>query len=231
MTRGCRTGISRRESLRRAGLLTLGASAPFSFVACAEQAPAAWATANLDPIDAPGYGTDPNLIHPAPVPWPTTLTEHQLNTVAALADLLIPQEGVLPSATEAGVVEVLDEWLSAPYPDQQTHRAIVLSGLDWCDRESERRFSESFVHATASNQAAILDDIADPAGPPELEGPRQFFAGLRQLVTGAYYTSPEGVAELEYQGNVAIAGDYPGPSEEAMAHLAEQLERLGLDLC
>ena len=35
--------------------------------------------------------------------------------------------------------------------------------------------------------------------------------------------------ELGYQGNVAIAGDYPGPTEAAMAHLNEQLEKLGLE--
>ena len=75
----------------------------------------------------------------------------------------------------------------------------------------------------------MLDELEEPSGSPDLEGPRQFFQGFRTLVTGAYYTSPEGVRELGYQGNTPIAGDYPGPSEEAMAHLNEQLEKLGLD--
>ena len=79
---------------------------------------------------------------------------------------------------------------------------------------------------------AIIDDIAYPDRPAsqDLEGPRQFFAGLRQLAAGAYYTSPEGVRELGYMGNVPIAGDYPGPSDEAMDHLEEQLAVLGLSL-
>ncbi len=224
------TGISRRESLRRAGLLSLGAGVPFSFAACSEQAPAAWVMATPDPIDAPGYGTDPNLIHPEPAPWPKTLTDPQLETLSALADLLIPKEGDLPSATEVGVVDVLDEWVSAPYPDQQRHRAVLLSGLDWCDRESQRRCARPFAEAGSRDQIAIIDHLSDPAALPELAGPQQFFQGLRQLVVGAYYTSPEGVRELGYQGNVAISGDYPGPSEAAMTHLIEQIDKLGLEL-
>lgn len=229
MTRRENNGISRRESLRRAGLLALGTGVPFSFVACAEQGPAGWQTLSLDPIEAAGYGTDPDLVHPAPAPWPTTLTEPQLDTVAALADILIPAEGALPAASEVGVVEVLDEWVSAPYPDQQLHRTMLLSGLDWCDREAERRFGNRFAAASAAEQVTIVELLDADDGDPALAGPRQFFAGLRQLVTGAYYTSPEGVEELGYQGNVAIAGDYPGPTEAAMAHLNEQLEKLGLE--
>ena len=228
--RRARPGISRRESLRRAGLLSLSAGLPFSFAACAEQTPAAWTLASLEPISAPGYGTDPNLLHPDPAPWPKTLTGDQLETVAALADLLIPQDGDLPAATDVGVVEVLDEWVSAPYPEQQSHRALLLSGLDWCDREAERRFQSPFVRATTADQLAIIDDLAAADGPAGLEGPRQFFAGLRALVTGAYYTSPEGSAQLGYAGNTPISGDYPGPSAEAMAHLKVQLDALGLEL-
>jgi hypothetical protein len=224
--------ISRREAFRRAGLLTMGAGMPFSFVACAEQTPAAWTMQVPDTITAAGYGTDPDLVHPAPAPWPRTLTDQQLNTLSALVDILIPAQADLPSATEVGVVEVIDEWVSAPYPAQRQHRSLLLSGLDWCDRESARRFGTDFLDADAVNRLAIIDDIAYPDRPAsqDLEGPRQFFAGLRQLAAGAYYTSPEGVRELGYMGNVPIAGDYPGPSDEAMDHLEEQLAVLGLSL-
>lgn len=212
----------------------LGAGLPFSFVACAESEPviAPWSLQDLVPVKASGYGTDPDLIHPAPVPWPRTLSDHQIDTLSALVDILIPAEDDLPAASEVGVVEVIDEWISAPYPTQQQHRALLLSGLDWCDREADRRSGSDFLSAQPEARRSIIKDIAYPdrPGSPELVGPRQFFSGLRTLTAGAYYTSPEGVAELGYQGNVPIAGDYPGPSEDAMAHLEAQLEKLGLAL-
>ena len=76
----------------------------------------------------------------------------------------------------------------------------------------------------------MVEEMAEPDGAPELEGPRQFFAALRTLVVGAYYTSPEGVQELGYLGNRPISGDWPGPSAEAMTHLQDQLDKLGLAL-
>ena len=221
-------GISRRESFRRAGLIGLGSGLPFSFVAAAESAP--WSMQRPAPVDASGYGTDPDLVHPAAVPWPRTLTERQTGTLSLLVDILIPEEGDLPSASKVGTVEVIDEWISAPYPTQQQHRALLLSGLDWCDRESVRRTGARFAASTPEERERIVAQLAGTSGPAELEGPRRFFSILRSLTAGAYYTSPEGVRELGYVGNVPIAGDYPGPSEEAMAHLKSQLDKLGLSL-
>jgi len=54
---------------------------------------------------------------------------------------------------------------------------------------------------------------------PEFEHAVQFFSRLRRLVFGGYFTSPEGVEDIGYIGNVPIAGDYPGPTDEAMEHL------------
>jgi len=227
-----RPGISRRESLRRAGLMGLGAGLPFSFTACAEESPSPWTTHPLEPVHASGYGTDPDLLHPAPAPWPNTLTEPQLDTLSVLVDILIPAEGDLPAASAVGVVQVIDEWISAPYPTQQQDRTLLLSGFDWCDREAQRRFNSDFRALYAADCLAIIDDIAHSGHPGDqaLEGPRGFFGRLRQLTAGAYYTSPEGVRELGYVGNVPIPGDWPGPTEEALAHLEAALERLGLSL-
>jgi hypothetical protein len=54
------------------------------------------------------------------------------------------------------------------------------------------------------------------------------FDGLRRLVMTAYFSSPEGTTDIGYQGNIAIAGDYPGPTPEAMEHLDAVLQELGL---
>jgi len=204
----------------------------FGFVAASEQAAAAWQPAQLKPVTSPGYGQDPNLLHPAPTPWPLTLSVPELALLSVLSDILIPAEGKAPSASAAGIPEVLDEWVSAPYPSQQNHRVLIVSGLDWCDREAVRRFARPFVSAGINDQVAIVDDIAFPerVNRPDLDQPIVFFDLLRRLVTGMYYSSIEGSLELGYLGNVPIHSDYPGPSTEAMAHLKEQLTILGLNL-
>ncbi len=47
-------------------------------------------------------------------------------------------------------------------------------------------------------------------------------------MTIAYFASPEGTKDLGYIGNIPIAGDYPGPTPEAIAHLDTILDELGL---
>lgn len=79
---------------------------------------------------APGYGKDPALLEPAPGPWPRLLTNRQKAWLARQLDTLLPRSDELPSAIEAGLGEFFDEWLSAPYPDQQADRALILPLAD-----------------------------------------------------------------------------------------------------
>ena len=84
-----------------------------------------------------GYGTDPDLLktyHPGEV-WPLTLSRAQRQLAAVLSDLIIPADEHYPSATSVGVVDFIDEWVSAPYPEQARDRPIVLGGLRWLDEE------------------------------------------------------------------------------------------------
>lgn len=81
-------------------------------------------------VPAPGYGKDPALLEPAPGPWPRLLTDRQKTWLARRLDTLLPRSGELPSASEAGLGEFFDEWLSAPYPDQQADRALILTLAD-----------------------------------------------------------------------------------------------------
>ncbi len=223
--------LSRREALRRAALLSGVGSLPFSFAAATESVAAPFPAEPLAPINAPGYGTDPDLLHPRPVPWPNTLSESERALASTLADILLPREGDSPAATEIGAVDVLDEWLSAPYPVQQTDRDTVLQGFRWLDAEAARRFGSGFVALKAPQQLTIIDDIAFPERDQrqDLAAPRRFFDRLRLLMTGIYYSSPAGWRELGYEGNVPIAGNYPGPDQTARAHLETILKELGLD--
>lgn len=222
--------LNRREALRRTAYLTMAAGLPLGFTAATGMPGAAWAEVAAAPVSGPGYGTDPDLIHPS-VPWPNTLTDTQRHLLALLADHLLPEEGGSPAASAVGVVDVVDEWVSAPYPEQARHRQLMLAGLEWMDAEAQARWRQPFSAIDGRQQLQIIDGIAWPerAVPEALAMPVLFFSLLRQLVVGAYYTSPEGVAELGYVGNVPIAGDYPGPTPEAMKHLRAQLAALGLE--
>ena len=128
------------------------------------------------------------------------------------------------------VPTVIDEWVSAPYPDQQQDRLTVLSALAWLDDEAALRFSQPFTALGKPQQLAIVDDIAydNEQTPRQFQRIAQAFGRLRNMVLAAYFCTPEGMEDIGYLGNVAIAGDYPGPTPEAYGHLDTVLAGLGL---
>jgi hypothetical protein len=168
-----------------------------------------------------GYGTDPNLLksyRPGDL-WPLTLTAPQRRLAGVLADLIIPADEHSPSATSVGVVDFIDEWVSAPYPDNQRDRPIVLAGFAWLDGEARRRFGQAFADADAAGHRAICDDICDAAraAAGRAEAAR-FFARYRDLTAGGFYTSPVGRKDLRYIGNVPRA-HFDGPPAELLRKL------------
>ncbi len=233
--------MSRRQSLKLFGLMVAGAALP-GLAACtsstsAESAIAGstaqtghWPTIEIKPIVLEGYGKDPNLIIPPTSPWPKTLTETQLNIVGRLSEILVPKDNEQPGALEIGAPHVVDEWVSAPYSGQQHDRDTILRLLIWLDEEAQLHHDMSFMGLEKAAQMAILDRIAygTDEAPVEYHQPAQAFDRLRKLILAAYFCSAPGSREIGYMGNVAIAGDYPGPTDEAMAHLDEALASLGL---
>jgi hypothetical protein len=164
-----------------------------------------------------GYGTDPNLVaewKPGG-PWPLTLTEQGRLTTRALANLIIPADEHSPAASAVGVVEFIDEWISAPYPAQQADRAIVLPGLAWIDDESRRRFGKPFADASETQRAAIADNICGVNPKPAFATAARFFARFRDLTAGGFYTTPVGMKDIGYVGNVPLA-TFDGPPLEAL---------------
>ncbi len=153
------------------------------------------------------YGTDPDLTkiyHPGDL-WPLTLTPAQRRTAASLCDVIIPADAHSPSASSVGVVDFLDEWVSAPYPDQQEDRALILEGLLWMDAEASRRFAKQFADLDESAQHAICDDVCyEKSARPQFATAAKFFARYRDLTAGGFYTSPEGRKDLGYMGNVPL---------------------------
>lgn len=162
---------------------------------------------------ARGYGTDPNLVkdyRPGEL-WPLTLTASQRRLAAILADIIIPADEHSPAASDVGVVDFMDEWVSAPYPDYQRDRSIVLGGFVWLDAEAARRFSKGFSDLGAAEQRRICDDICDEAhATAARRAAAHFFALYRDLTAGAFYSSPAGRKDLNFIGNVPLAS-FDGP--------------------
>jgi hypothetical protein len=179
--------------------------------------------------DGISYGTDPDLQNPL-VPWSRTMTPAQLQASSVLCDLIIPADEHSPAASAVGVPDFIDEWISAPYQQQREDREYILAGLEWLERQCREQFDTGFASATEDQQTALLDLLASPSNDAtDLADQIEFFRRFRFVTAGAFYATEAGSKDIGYVGNVAIAGEYPGPSDEAMAHLAGVLKQLGLE--
>ena len=194
----------------------------------AQTAASLWKEVAVITITGPGYGQDPNLVKPS-VPWPLSLTADQRAVLRIAAGLILPADTHSPSGADLHLDAFIDEWVSAPYPQQQRDRVIILSGLAWLDAESTARFGKTFAQASDTERRAIFDSIAFKAKvQPGYERPAFFFARLRGLLMGGFYSLPEGMKDIGYMGNAPMTGDYPGPTQEAVAHLNAALAKLGI---
>jgi len=169
-----------------------------------------------------GYGTDPDILktyNPGDV-WPLTLTDAQRATTAALCDTIIPADAQGPAASTVHVPDFIDEWISAPYPGHAEDRKMILSGLKWIEDESQKRFGNAFTNLIARQKNAICDDICFvPKAKAEHRTAAHFFTRFRDLAAGGYYTTPEGMRDIGYTGNVAMEKFIVPP---------EALKKLGL---
>jgi hypothetical protein len=168
-----------------------------------------------------GYGTDPELLpahHPGEF-WPLTLSVSERRLAGVLADLIIPADEHSPGASSVGLVDFIDEWVSAPYPRSQRDRPVVLEGLRWLDAEARRRFGRDFAALEAPRQHAICDDICDASRAAQTLRPAaRFFALYRDLTAGGFYTTPAGRKDLGYIGNVPLPR-FDGPPRQLLERL------------
>jgi hypothetical protein len=168
-----------------------------------------------------GYGPDPNLIkaYKKGAFWPLTMNADQRQLAAALSDLIIPADEHSPSASAVGVVDFIDEWISAPYPQQREDRDTVLRGFGWLDGEARHRYEQPFAKLHEAQQRAICDRICDVSrASAELQRPAQFFAVYRNLTAAGFYTTLAGRKDLKYIGNVALT-HFDGPPVELLRKL------------
>ena len=210
--------LSRRMAVK--AMLAMGAAPAISLPAAADTASSpAGVSLRRQGAGPKGTPTDPHL-RQGLVPWQRTLNNEALQTLAVLCDLILPEDERSPSASALGCHDFIDEWVSAPYPNQQRDRAILLDGLDWLTQESELRFKQAgFTSLTEDQQKAICDDICSPVNDDSrFVKPAQFFTLVRNLTAGAFWTTEPGMQDLQYIGNTPLPR-WDLPPKEVLQHL------------
>ena len=121
--------------------------------------------------------------------------DHQIETVATICDLIIPTTDT-PGARAAKVHDFIDLILNDG-PAERRNR--FLTGLGWVDGHAIRTHQQPFVRCTQQQQVAMLKAF-DAGSDKELATGTTFFRDIKGLTTMGYYTSREGIAELN-KGN------------------------------
>lgn len=87
---------------------------------------------------------------------PRTLTPDQRGSVAAMADIIIPETDT-PGARAAGVDQFVDGMLTDYYPAKERDRFV--SGLARVDARAQRQHSLPFARLSREQQTAIVLDL------------------------------------------------------------------------
>jgi hypothetical protein len=193
--------ISRRDALRRLGLVLASAGFLESVAGREVHALAAQAAAGGAYV-------------------PKTFTPENYRTLERLTDLIIPVENGAPGALAAGCAQ----WIDMISSENDQLKGIYAKGFAWLDATMKARGAADFVSATPAQQTELLDLIAyrrnqSPALAPGIE----FFNWVRRMTVDAFYTSEIGFKDVDYRGNSAMAS-YPSPDKA----IAYALEKSGL---
>lgn len=125
-------------------------------------------------------------------------TKHELAMITILADIIIPEDEVSGSASDAGVPDFI-AFIVKDKPENQTP---MRSGLKWLDIQCQNRFDKSFSDCSEKQQLQMVDAIAYPEkAKPEMKKGVAFFNLMRNLTATGFFTSEIGVKDIGYMGN------------------------------
>jgi hypothetical protein len=127
-------------------------------------------------------------------------TEHEMATIAVLADIIIPKDDVSGSATDAKVPDFIEFIVK----DMPSHQVPMKGGLRWLDMQCLKRYEKSFNDCNQQQQIEMVDLIAYPdrvKDKSELKPGVSFFTLMRNLTATGFYTSEIGVKDIGYAGS------------------------------
>jgi hypothetical protein len=122
-----------------------------------------------------------------------------------LIDTLVPADES-PGAVELGIHTAIETSVRR----HANYQELLLNGVAWLDRESERRFQARFSELAGEDREFLLT-VAETS--PRTSAQRQLFTVLRNDVMQRYYTHADAWAQLGYQGPPQPLGfmDYSKP--------------------
>lgn len=227
-TRSVKTGLGRRELLRRlmAGAGAAGAAAALPARSLAgDHVGATMAMSSANTAQAAGGGMslgaaeppDPSLTS---LDWkPSFFDEHQDQTVLAVADLMIPETDT-PGARAAQVNRFIDLLLSTEGPGTgeessgsdftdfllrkgtlETQKRYI-AALNWLDGYTLAHYSQPFTALDRTHQETVLTLLTHSTDDPEVSHGHDLFAMIKSSIVSAYYSSEIGsLQELKYHTN------------------------------
>jgi hypothetical protein len=135
------------------------------------------------------------------------LDDHQMKTLEALADAIVP------GSTAARVAPFLDQLLAVESSDHQRAFAGALGAFDMA---AIAKHGKAWIALTPPEQDALLRDAS--TADAKASAIRGHFENLKGWIAGAYYSSEPGMRELGWTGGVfhaALPGcTHPGGHQD-----------------
>ncbi len=128
----------------------------------------------------------------------------EMSTITVLCDIIIPRDEKSGSASDAKVPEFIEFIVK----DQPRYKIPMRGGLKWLDVKSLKLFKKSFTEASQAQQIELVELIAFPdKAAPENAAGVSFFNTMRNLTATGFFTSKEGLEDMQYKGNQPNAWD------------------------
>jgi hypothetical protein len=207
--------MDRKEALEALGLLTVG---PALFLKSFKTDGGKTAVVQKDNLDKVGKAYEAGRQK-----WelarlkkildePDFFDEHEMRTITALSDIIIPKDNVSGSASDAKV----PEFIAFIVKDMPGHQLPMRGGLKWLDTECRSRYGQSFVDCNSKQQLEMVEAIAYPEkAKPEMQQGVAFFNRMRSLTASGFYTTKIGIKDIGYKGNRPT--QWTGVPEEVLA--------------
>ncbi|HEX2536312.1 MAG TPA: gluconate 2-dehydrogenase subunit 3 family protein [Chitinophagaceae bacterium] len=128
----------------------------------------------------------------------TFFSTHELATVTALADIIIPRDERSGSASDAGVPDFIEFIVK----DRPEHQVPMRGGLRWLDLQCLRRYGNTFVDCRPGQQVELVEAIAYPGrAEPSMKPGVAFFNRMRELTATGFWSSKMGIEDIGFMGN------------------------------